>query len=240
MKFQRLNENEIRCVLSEADLTRFGIKLDDILEKSDKTLKFFSEILREAFIALGIKGAGEIRVASAQISVLPDNSISIIFHDCRRDLSLDIRREILDMMEEQLKLGGNGCLEALSEIRALREELELEEKEFLKEKASFVVSFPSLNEAIDYISGCGAVSRVVSSLYKDRRNGSYLLFVLKHILSDSVFQRLKLIAGEYGRVMELSIAGEVFLLENSDCIIKENAFGGLRSLNCFTVVNQKL
>ncbi len=54
MQFKRLNQNEIRCILSEEELCRFGVSLDDIIEKNERTYKFFSELLKQAGQTLGI------------------------------------------------------------------------------------------------------------------------------------------------------------------------------------------
>ena len=81
MKFTRLSENDIRCVISEGELVDYGINLDDIIEKKGRTREFFRQLLDMAAEKLGMKKTDGLQLASAQISVLKDNSISIVFHE---------------------------------------------------------------------------------------------------------------------------------------------------------------
>ena len=65
--------------------------------------------------------------------------------DSLPELPIDMKRELLDMMEEQLKNGGEGSTEALSEIRQLRAELDAQEanRNIIAElKAAMKKSFP--------------------------------------------------------------------------------------------------
>ena len=81
MKFTRLGENDIRCVISESELVDYGLDLDDIIERRGRTREFFRQILDMATKELGIAKRDGLHLASAQISVLKDNSLSIIFHE---------------------------------------------------------------------------------------------------------------------------------------------------------------
>ncbi len=230
MKFIRLNDHEIRCVLSEEELNFFGIDLDDIIEKKGKSRRFFQALLEQAGKALGLKGASEIKVASAQISVLEDKSISIVFHEVKRELSTDVRREILNMMEEQLKIGGNDSKEAIAEIRRLREELREEEEEAEEREAAFGVRFMTLEHVMQYVRAVAYRGTVMSKLYKDRRDDSYILFIMRDLLNQQVFKRLLVLSEEYGRILPQSSAGHAFAVENSDPIIEDDAFAILNSM----------
>ncbi|MBO4374876.1 MAG: adaptor protein MecA [Lachnospiraceae bacterium] len=89
MKFTKLGEKDIRCIISESELVDFGLNLDDIIERTDRTKEFFRQVLDIGSKQLGMGRKDGLHLASAQISVLKDNSISIIFHETSVEEILD-------------------------------------------------------------------------------------------------------------------------------------------------------
>ncbi|MBR1876470.1 MAG: adaptor protein MecA [Lachnospiraceae bacterium] len=81
MRFTKLGENDIRCVITETELINYGLSMDDILERNGRMKEFFRAVLDMGSKELGMRKKDGIHLASAQISVLKDNSISIIFHE---------------------------------------------------------------------------------------------------------------------------------------------------------------
>ncbi len=239
MKFTRLNDDEIRCVLTEDELGDFGIDLDDIITKNNRTANFFKTLLSEAAKTLGMSDASEIRMASAQISVLKDNSISIVFHGNKRKLSTEVRREILDMMEEQLRLGGNDSPEAMSELQMLRDTLDSEDAMTAEEKqsdhdssasVSFMAAFRSLEDTIHYSRAVRAAEKAESRLYVSEKRDVYYLLVMKNTLTDLNFRRSRLIAMEFGDVLPVDTAGKAYIAEKNEVLIANGALKKLAEL----------
>ncbi len=85
MKFSRLGENDIRCIISESELVDYGLELDDIIERRGRTREFFRQILDMAARELKMPRRDGLHLASAQISLLKDNSLSIVFHEASID-----------------------------------------------------------------------------------------------------------------------------------------------------------
>ncbi len=228
MKFTRLNDNEIRCVLSEDELGDYGIDLDDIVTKNARTGKFFAEILSEAVRTLGIENVDVIRMASAQITVLKDNTISIVFNKSRKKLSAEVRREILEMMEEQLRLGGNDSPEAMAELDLLKETIDREEEEEKEASGvpiitSFIAKFDDLEDAVMYARSCRSAGRAESRLYVTEKRDAYYLLVIKGHLTEQTFRRICLIAMEFGELVRLDAAGKAYLEERYEKLIAEKA-----------------
>jgi len=274
MKFTKLNKTDIRCVLTEQELFDNGLNLDDIMAKTEATKRFFRQIMDQAALKLGIIREDGIRMASAQISVLEDRSISIVFHeadledalkhvtggdpekaaqlknrinevvqnqkDKMPELPIAMKRELLDMMEEQLKLDGGGSTEALSEIRRLRTELDEQEEDEenrdiisqIKERVnkSFVIRFETLDDCISYARTCTVKRKIVSRLYKFVQDEAYYMFVLHSVLPDNMYESLMNIACEFGEVVTLRPAARQFLIENSEVIIADMAIRTLREI----------
>lgn len=210
MIFTKLGENEIRCVLSEEEFVSFGIDLDDILEKNVKSGRFFNEILSQAIVALGETDPWEIRGCSAQINVLKDRSISILFHT-RKDKDLSEFARKLFEAGESLKQAADIISSAT-------------------DRNSLLVSFNSLEDVSAYCKAEKAAGHIVSRLFKNRKSGEYILFMLRYACDDAAFNRLKLKALEYGRVSADVTAFKVYIMENSEMLIEEDAFYSLGEL----------
>ncbi len=88
MKFTKLSQSDIRCVMTKQELDAYGIDVDDIMQQSERTRDFFRNLLTQASRELGFAGRNGFRVASAQISFLSDDTISIVFHESSVDDSL--------------------------------------------------------------------------------------------------------------------------------------------------------
>jgi len=210
MKFTRVGENEIRCILTEEELVSFGIDLDDILEKNVKSGKFFNEILSRAFLALGEQSVDEIRGCSAQISVLKDRSISILFHTRKTN--------ILTEFADRLK-------EAEEKIRRAAEMIPDS-----VDNRSFLVSFKSIDDAAAFCRAGKKAGHLVSYFSKSRKNDEYILFILRYACDEKEYRKVRLLADEFGRVNDTSTASKAYILENSDMLISEDAFFSLGEL----------
>ncbi|MCR4908384.1 MAG: adaptor protein MecA [Lachnospiraceae bacterium] len=265
MKITKISDNEIRCVLSEEELVSFGINLDDILEKSEKTRDFFRQIMNLAARELGIDQSEGVHLASAQITVLKNNSLSIVFHSSdltdalkritggdvqklvklksditqaieqggNNALTYEIKRDLLDMMEAQLKSEGNDSPEALSELNELRADLEAQaEEEGIKlekereetEKQCMVVRFSSIDDAIDYCARFNLPEEgITSSFFRSERENAWYLFILRGRMSEELFKKLKILSGEYGELMADNLSRRTFIADHSKMLFSGDA-----------------
>ncbi len=271
MKITRINDHEIRCILSEEELVSFGINLDDILEKSERTRDFFRQIMNLAAKELGIDQSEGIHLASAQITVLKNNSLSIVFHssdltdaltritggDVQKlvklkqdiseaieqgagsELTYEIKKELLDMMEAQLTQEGNNSPEALSELRELRAQLDeqaraegikTEEERAKEDKECFVVRFPSVDAAIDFCARFTLPEeRITSSFFRGEKENTYYLFVMRGKMSEELFRKMKIMSGEYGEMMADHLSRRTFIVDHSEMILSGDAIRKLAS-----------
>ncbi len=210
MKFTRVGENEIRCILSEEEMVDFGIDLDDILEKNGKSGRFFSEILSQAAKALGESETKELRGLSAQISILNDRSISIL---------LKTRKEP-DIIElaERLRNAGNALKESF------------EKKGSDRDSRSFLVSFKSIDDAVSFCRAGSSAGHLLSRFFKNRKTDEYILFILHYACDETQYKKVRILAGEFGKINDGQTASKVHVLENSDMLISDDAFFRLGEL----------
>ena len=225
MKFTRLNENDIRCIVSEDELVDYGLDLDDIIEKKGRTMEFFRQLLDMAADKLGMKKKDGIQLASAQISVLKDNSISIVFHEASVEDALKMiagedPQKILKLkkdLEERIlrEAGGNGT--ASRQDQASGHE-------------TAVMAFMSIDDAADFCRESQYGGEVTSSFYKGKKDGFYYLFIQRSDMDIRDFSRLCFTAAEFGKVGEFTKAGKAYLLSLCDVLIGDDAYAKLRSI----------
>ena len=204
MKFTKIGENEIRCVLSEEEMISFGINLDDILEKNSKSGQFFNEILSQAALALGESNANALRGSSAQISVLKDRSISILFHTRKTEDLNDFAEKLREVQKAM------GILPDTQSQQA--------------DSRSILIFFKTIDDASAFCRAGREAGHLVSRFLRNRKTKEYVLFILRYVCSDEEYRKIRLLAEEFGTVKEGGTAGKAWILENSDLLISEDAF----------------
>ena len=55
MKIEKINDNQIKLTLTNADLTERNIKLEELIKPSDKSQELFRDIMEQAFNECGFK-----------------------------------------------------------------------------------------------------------------------------------------------------------------------------------------
>lgn len=75
MKFTRIDENTVNCIIDPEDLREYGLRVDDLFAKKDEAMEFLHHVVEEAGKAVDYHPSG--LITSMQMSVLPDHTISI-------------------------------------------------------------------------------------------------------------------------------------------------------------------
>lgn len=97
MKFQKINDNVIKCHLTEEDMRVRGVKLEDLLDDHAKADEFLQYILSKARNEVNFVMNGDI--LNVQMSVLKDGSVSMMISD---DQNAAIRA-IAEQFKEKLR-----------------------------------------------------------------------------------------------------------------------------------------
>ncbi|SHI15177.1 adapter protein MecA 1/2 [Butyrivibrio fibrisolvens DSM 3071] len=92
MKFNRVDDTRVECIISEEDLEEYGIGLQDLLTKKKEAMDFLREIIEKAEEEVDYKPM-EGTCMPMQVTVTPDNRISIT-------LSEDPDGTIQDLLEK--------------------------------------------------------------------------------------------------------------------------------------------
>lgn len=92
MKFNRVDDTRVECIISEEDLEEYGIDLQDLLTKKKEAMDFLREIIEKAEEEVDYKPMDGL-IMPMQVTVTPDKRISIT-------LSEDPDGTIQDLLEK--------------------------------------------------------------------------------------------------------------------------------------------
>lgn len=103
MKFKKLGDDKIKCVITHEEMEQNGIELGDFLGNQEKTQSFIRDILAEACKTLDIEPKGH--AYSVQMTVMPQGDVALIISpDVTSNLSgaIDELKKHLASLQESL------------------------------------------------------------------------------------------------------------------------------------------
>ena len=104
MKFKKIGEDKIRCVITKEEMEQNGIELGDFVSDQEKTQSFIRDILAEACETLGMETHA--KAYSVQMTVMPEGDVALL-------ISPDSHQGLETAIEE-LKKHLTGLQETLS------------------------------------------------------------------------------------------------------------------------------
>lgn len=125
MKFKRINDTTVRCIISQEEMWEKGIEIDDFLEHKDKTEDFLRDIVEQARDELDMESIGH--AFSVQMSVMKTGDISLLIVE---DGEENMQRTLEDFRERL-----QGFQEALQEAGKMAEKQKEKNDEQSKEAA---------------------------------------------------------------------------------------------------------
>lgn len=233
MEYKRIDENTIRCIVTEEDMESFGLNLDEFLSHSGRSDEFLQYIVSEARDELGYQN--DKGIVSMRLEVLNDRRISITFGsgDERqiREQVLKYLKELAEsrILQEVGRIFGEkqkGALPA-QENQSPAENAQKEPEE-LKEEPYRLYGFTSLRDVMSYCRAIGLKQPIKSHLYKEKEN--YYLVVERYRISDYHFNLLTAVAFDYGKVFAETEHLYDRLREHGELLIDGRAIGILRKL----------
>lgn len=240
MKLEKVNDNQIRCTLTKADLADRQLKISELAYGTEKAKTLFRDMMQQASYEFGFE-AEDIPLMIEAIPLSAD-CIVLIITKVEDPEELDTRfsnfapsvheDEGDSSFEEMLHNFTEGAENVLDLFKRLKEETdklaasgkaqpnkaEAEEVELCK-----VYSFDDLDEIVRLAHVLSGFYTGRSSLYKDERGDRYLLFVTKSAHTREDFNRICNIASEYGRMENLTDVTIAYLEEHDGLIIKDDA-----------------
>ncbi len=252
MKIEKVNDSQIRCTLSKADLDNREIKLSELVYGSEKTKNLFRDMMEQASEELGFN-ANDIPLMIEAIP-LETGSILLIITKVNEPEELDTRfsnfsssvnksdrkessytdgildnPDVTDLFKKikELSSEANYASEdtdsANEPSSVLPVEDEPNEQESKREKISCAYSFHSLNSVITVAHALNHSYDGNTSLYKDSSENLYYLVI--HTKSDATeeFKKLCAVLSEYGELKPSVYGCTARIEEHCDLLIKDQA-----------------
>ena len=241
MKLEKVNENQIRCTLTKADLADRQLKISELAYGTEKAKTLFRDMMQQASYEFGFE-AEDIPLMIEAIPLSAD-CIVLIITKVEDPEELDTRFSNFapsvheddgdSSIENMLQTFSEGAENVLDLFKRLKEETEkivgdghaLPDKEAASDEGELckVFSFTDLDQITRLAHVLSGFYTGRSSLYKDDRNGKYLLFLLKSNHTREDFNKVCNIASEYGLMENLTDVTIAYLDEHGGLIIKDDA-----------------
>lgn len=229
MEIKRLNENQIRCAISEQEIEEMGFCIDDIIGNTENAQKFMHLVLEkvEEQEAIDVEALSPI----VRAELLQDHSMTITFGGITEEEKQGMLSHVMDLIEQ---LAGK-AVKQQEEKKAAdltlpvdSDEKEAEEDRF-KNPTPFALEFLKLDGAITFsrfFSGEECIPE--SALYKTE--GKYYLVMDFIHFSKKALRPAAFAAVEYDSRHIAAEAAIAHIIEHGNCLIAQDALVQLMQL----------
>lgn len=220
MRYKKINDVTVQCIISEDDMQEYGLTLSDILERNEKGEEFLRDIIERAHEEVGYDiGSGNIAM---QITPLGDNGLSITFTENGPAVVRDMLQNIKELLQ------GIGAEVSSPEGGAQPNAEKRKEADPALDETKRLFVFSALHPAMRYAVSIPSGICVKSRLYK--ADQIYYLMIEKGRISQRNFNRISAQAIEFGSVCPVTEEQEKYLEEHGECLIAERAVSRLRRI----------
>ncbi len=202
MKIERINENQIRCTLTQSDLADRQIELSELAYGSEKARDLFHELIQSAAAEVGF----EVENMPLMVEAIPMSRDSIVL----------IVTRVADPDELDTRF---------SRFSPSKEEEEWENVENSSPTAR-LFAFSSLDEATAAAAAVNGLILVHSTLYKHPLSGQYILCIHCGDEEDA-FRRTCNTLSEYGALKHSPVGALAYCEEHCEIIIANRALDKL-------------
>ena len=236
MKIEKINDNQIRCTLTRADLDDRHLKLSELAYGSEKAKSLFQDMMQQASSEFGFEADD----MPLMIEAIPSaDSIVLIITKVEDPEELDTRfskfapspsdtadakkQTVLEKLE-----GAEQLLDILDKVK--NAVAKVPETPPAPKPSVRLFSFGNLDSVIEASHLLAPMYYGASTLYKDHKSELYLLAVTKSDLSDTDFNRICNMLTEYGSLEKASAASLAYLEEHCELIVSGMAVQTLAAI----------
>lgn len=246
MKIEKLNENQIRCTLTRADLAERQLQLSELAYGTEKVRTLFHDMMQQAAFEFGFE-AEDIPLMIEAIPASAD-SIVLIITKVEDPEEIDARFSKFaplsgtdDAKKQSLLDKLEGAESFLNILEKVKEKIEASEPKNPKDNSSpsesgnkqppvRLFSFPTLDSVLNAVQLLHNMYSGSSTLYKDSMENVYILALTQseHTILD--FNRICNMLTEYGTLEKANGATLAFLEEHCETMIPNDAVQRLASV----------
>lgn len=243
MKIEKLNDNQIRCTLTRADLADRELKLSELAYGTEKAKSLFQDMMQQAALEFGFDPEDsplmiEAIPASAESIVLiitkveDPEELDTAFSKFALSPSGNVNNRVQNVLEKLE--GAEEFLDLLGKVKkavAERPELTQEEQPPEEKKAGVrLFSFATLDGVINaalLLNGmyCGS-----NTLYKDTSDDAFILVLSQSEHSIGDYNKICNMLSEYATLEKANGATLAYLEEHCEKIIDKNALQQLAKI----------
>ncbi|EOS35886.1 adaptor protein MecA [Lachnospiraceae bacterium] len=232
MKIEKLNENQIRCTLTHADLAARHLKLSELAYGTEKAKSLFRDMMQQASFDFGFE-ADDIPLMIEAIPASAD-SIVLIITKVEDPEELDTRFSKftpfgeLDSAHESPFSKLEGAEEFLDLLNKVKEAAAgvaqaSEEKKAPEPVPAKLFSFENIDRVIQAAQLIAQMYKGRNTLYRDAGNEIYILALTQSEHTSNEFNKICNMLSEYGTLERVSGSVLAFLEEHCETVISTDA-----------------
>lgn len=232
MKIEKLNENQIRCTLTHADLAARHLKLSELAYGTEKAKSLFRDMMQQASFDFGFE-ADDIPLMIEAIPASAD-SIVLIITKVEDPEELDTRFSKftpfgeLDSAHESPFSKLEGAEEFLDLLNKVKEAAAgvaqaSEEKKGPEPVPAKLFSFENIDRVIQAAQLIAQMYKGRNTLYRDAGNEIYILALTQSEHTSNEFNKICNMLSEYGTLERVSGSVLAFLEEHCETVISTDA-----------------
>ena len=219
MRYKKINDATVQCIITAEDMLEYGLTLSDIFERNEKGEGFLRDIIERAHDEVGYIVSGD--NITMQITPLQNKGLVVTFTNegpaAFRDI-LQHLKEVLQGVSAEL-----GRQEEAERRMPVQEQLA---EQYDENRRMFV--FASMHQVMQYAASIPANVSVKSRLYK--ADDAYYLVLEKNRLSYKMLNKISAEAMEFGSLIAVSEERMEYLEEHGECLIADRAVSRLRRI----------
>ena len=212
MKIEKVNENQIRCILSKKDLEDRQIKLSELAYGSEKAKGLFQDMIEQANYEFGFE-ADDIPL---MIEAIPLSGENIILQITKVEYpeELDTRfSKFSELDDEEEEICKDSSI--LPELQG--------EKAVFSSNLTKLFEFKSLSQVERLSQILNGFYEGENDLYKDEKKNLFYLFIQKGTHTPEEFNKVCNVISEYSIHRKYVPAKEAFFKEHGKLIVKGKA-----------------
>lgn len=233
MKYKKINEATVQCIISEEDMEEYGLTLADIFERNEKGEGFLRDVVERAHDEVGYKLSGD--NIAMQITPIRDEGLVITFSDEGpagfQHMLEHIKEVLTGMVPETIKeISGDSKERGYEELS----ERDLQPDRYSEndiEGGYCIFAFVSMDNILRYCMTFPTKAAVKTQLFK--MEDVYYLVLRKQRISHRDFNKLCVRTTEFGILAAASEEEFYYLEEHAECLIADKAVNKLQNvLSC--------
>lgn len=230
MKIERISDSQIRCTLSDVDLSERNLNLSELAYGSEKARRLFREMVQKASVEVGF----EAEDLPLMVEAIPLSNQSVMLVITKVD-----DPEEMDTRFSRFAPAPEGDLNAFDPAAAAPV-LEGAEQPFTplhdekippkaEEPRMRVFLFQSLDKVIEAAKALNGM-KCGGKLYKHPQSGSYYLVLTEKDVDPAVFAPLCNKLTEYGTRVRQNYSSDSYFSEHYEVILKKDALSSLAKI----------